>query len=165
MIWREMCLFDYARDFSHNIISWYSIYFVVIARDEVSFLIHKYRISQINSHTDTYICITLSLNLFPGWSLFEVLAGRLRKMPRSRGDVNFRSLFQDFNASKFIIFTSLLIFSLLYALKLDRVLNWSWWSIFIPIWIWKGIVGKTSLEKDNMTMRKILEIIFHGYKK
>jgi len=61
-------------------------------------------------------------------------------MPRSRGDVNFRSLFQDFNASKFIIFTSLLIFSLLYALKLDRVLNWSWWSIFIPIWIWKGIV-------------------------
>lgn len=72
--------------------------------------------------------------------MFEVLAGRLRKMPRSRGDVNFRSLFQDFNASKFIIFTSLLIFSLLYALKLDRVLNWSWWSIFIPIWIWKGIV-------------------------
>jgi len=72
--------------------------------------------------------------------LFEVLPGRLRKMPRSRGDVNFRSLFQDFNASKFIIFTSLLIFSLLYALKLDRVLNWSWWSIFIPIWIWKGIV-------------------------
>ena len=63
-------------------------------------------------------------------------------MPRSRGDVNFRSLFQDFNASKFVIFTSLLIFSLLYALKLDRVLNWSWWSIFIPIWIWKGIVGE-----------------------
>ena len=64
------------------------------------------------------------------------------EMPRSRGDVNFRSLFQDFNASKFIIFTSLLIFSLLYALKLDGVLNWSWWSIFVPIWIWKGIVGE-----------------------
>ena len=63
-------------------------------------------------------------------------------MPRSRGDVNFRSLFQDFNASKFVVFTSLLIFSLLYALKLDGVLNWSWWSVFIPIWIWKGIVGK-----------------------
>ena len=65
-----------------------------------------------------------------------------KDMPRSRGDVNFRSLFQDFNASKFVVFTSLLIFSLLYALKLDGVLNWSWWSVFIPIWIWKGIVGK-----------------------
>ena len=153
MIGREMCLFDYARDFSHNIISWYLIYFVVFARDEVSLLIDKHRISQILLETIyrryiyisyNFIYITLSSNLFPGWSLFEVLAGRLRKMPRSRGDVNFRSLFQDFNASKFIIFTSLLIFSLLYALKLDRVLNWSWWSIFIPIWIWKGIVGKTS---------------------
>ena len=142
-----MFLFDYARDFSHNIISWYLIYFVVIARDEVSLLINKHRMSQILE--DIYICIyiTLSLKLFSGWSLSEVLAVRLRKMPRSRGDVNFRSLFQDFNASKFIIFTSLLIFSLLYALKLDRVLNWSWWSIFIPIWIWKGIVGKRSLDR------------------
>ena len=70
-------------------------------------------------------------------------------MPRSRGDVNLRSLFQDFNASKFVVFTSLLTFSLLYALKLDGVLNWSWWSVFIPIWIWKGIVGEYRLLKDN----------------
>ena len=46
--------------------------------------------------------------------------------------------FQEFNGSKFVLFTSLLFFSILYALKLDGVINWSWWSIFIPLWIWKG---------------------------
>lgn len=61
-------------------------------------------------------------------------------MPRRGGaDINFRSLFQDFNVSKFVVFTSLLIFSMLFALKLDRAIDWSWWSVFTPLWVWKGI--------------------------
>lgn len=55
-----------------------------------------------------------------------------------RGDVNFRGLFQDFNASKFLVFTCLLIFSILFALKLDGVIQVSWWTVFIPIWVWKS---------------------------
>ncbi len=37
------------------------------------------------------------------------------------------------------MFTSLLLFSILYTLKLDGVLAWSWWSVFAPLWIWKGL--------------------------
>jgi len=63
-------------------------------------------------------------------------------MPRNhygRADINFRSFFQDFNMSKFVVYTSLLIFSMLFALKLDGQIHWSWWSIFTPLFIWKGI--------------------------
>ncbi len=67
------------------------------------------------------------------------------------GDVNFRALFQDFNASKFVVFSCLLAFSVLYALKMDGIIDWSWWSIFAPLWIWKCIVGKINcgLEVDK----------------
>ena len=54
-------------------------------------------------------------------------------------------IFQDFNASKFVVFSSLLVFSILYALKLDGILEgWSWWSVFAPLWAWKCIVGELS---------------------
>ena len=46
---------------------------------------------------------------------------------------------QEFNGSKFVVFTALLLFSLLYTLKLDGVLDWSWWSVFIPLWAWKAV--------------------------
>lgn len=51
-----------------------------------------------------------------------------------------RSLFQDFNASKFVVYTALLCFTLLAALKLDGDIDISWWSVFTPIWVWKGLV-------------------------
>ena len=44
---------------------------------------------------------------------------------------------QEFNGSKFVVFTALLLFSLLYTLKLDGVLAWSWWAVFAPLWVWK----------------------------
>jgi len=52
---------------------------------------------------------------------------------------NLQGFFQEFNASKFVLFTSLLLFSILFTLQLDQVIHWSWWSIFAPLWIWKGI--------------------------
>lgn len=58
------------------------------------------------------------------------------------GDITFRSFFQDFNMSKFVVYACLLIFSMLFALKQDHVLNWSYWSIFIPLFVWKAIAGK-----------------------
>lgn len=55
---------------------------------------------------------------------------------------NLQGVFQEFNASKFVVFSSLLGFSLLFTLKLDRSIDWSWWSIFVPLWIWKGIASR-----------------------
>ncbi|TRY74556.1 hypothetical protein TCAL_00695 [Tigriopus californicus] len=58
----------------------------------------------------------------------------------AHSDVHLRALFQDFNAPKFVVFTCLLVFAMLFALKLDGVLpGWSWWAIFVPLWVWKGI--------------------------
>lgn len=52
---------------------------------------------------------------------------------------NLQGFFQEFNASKFVVFSSLLCFSILFSLKLDKVLDWSWWAVFVPLWLWKGI--------------------------
>ena len=46
---------------------------------------------------------------------------KVRMAPR--GDVNFRGLFQDFNAPKFVVFTCLLIFTMLFALRLDGAIS------------------------------------------
>ncbi|XP_053485295.1 transmembrane protein 185A-like isoform X2 [Ictalurus furcatus] len=54
--------------------------------------------------------------------------------------MNLRGLFQDFNPSKFLIYASLLLFSILLALKLDGVIQWSYWAVFTPIWLWKLMV-------------------------
>lgn len=54
--------------------------------------------------------------------------------------MNLKNIFQDFNPSKFLVFTCLLLFSLLFALRLDNTIEWSYWVIFLPIWIWKIFV-------------------------
>lgn len=54
--------------------------------------------------------------------------------------MNLKNIFRDFNPSKFLVFTSLLIFSLLFALRLDDTIEWSYWVVFLPIWIWKLMV-------------------------
>lgn len=53
--------------------------------------------------------------------------------------VNLQGFFQEFNASKFVVFSALLAFSLLYTLKLDGEIAVSYWTVFLPLWIWKGI--------------------------
>ncbi|KAL5013874.1 hypothetical protein ScPMuIL_008144 [Solemya velum] len=54
--------------------------------------------------------------------------------------MNFRNLFQDCNPSKCLVFSCLLMFSVLFSLRLDGTIQWSYWVIFIPIWIWKLMV-------------------------
>lgn len=54
--------------------------------------------------------------------------------------MNLRGLFQEFNPSKFLIYSSAFAFSILLELQLDNVIEWSYWIIFTPIWIWKIIV-------------------------
>ncbi|CAI9731785.1 Hypothetical predicted protein [Octopus vulgaris] len=54
--------------------------------------------------------------------------------------MNLRNLFQDFNPSQFLVFSSLLVFSLLFSLRLDETIQWSYWLVFLPIWLWKVMV-------------------------
>lgn len=42
--------------------------------------------------------------------------------------------------SKFLIYACLLLFSVLLALRLDGVIQWSYWAVFTPIWLWKLLV-------------------------
>ncbi|KAK7093484.1 transmembrane protein 185A-like [Littorina saxatilis] len=51
--------------------------------------------------------------------------------------MNLKNLFQDFNPSKCLVFCCLLVFSLLFALRLDNTIQWSYWVVFLPIWLWK----------------------------
>ncbi|KAL0280651.1 UNVERIFIED_CONTAM: hypothetical protein PYX00_001879 [Menopon gallinae] len=54
--------------------------------------------------------------------------------------MNLQTLFQDFNPSKFLVHTCLMVFTALFALKLDGVIHWSYWTVFAPIWFWKFMV-------------------------
>lgn len=54
--------------------------------------------------------------------------------------MNLQTLLQDFNPSKFIVHSCLLIFTIFFALRLDNYINWSYWMVFIPIWVWKSLV-------------------------
>lgn len=42
--------------------------------------------------------------------------------------------------SKFLIYSCLLLFSVLLSLRLDGVIQWSYWAVFTPIWLWKLLV-------------------------
>lgn len=73
--------------------------------------------------------------------------------------MNLQSLFQDFNPrlvdyyfglgfkifflyfySKFVVYTCLLAFSVLFAFRLDGTIRVSYWVVFTPLWIWKSLV-------------------------
>lgn len=51
-----------------------------------------------------------------------------------------KRLFVDCNPSKFIIFSSLFVFSIFLSLKLDNLIQWNLWCIFIPLFCWKLFV-------------------------
>jgi len=52
----------------------------------------------------------------------------------------FQTVFTDFNPSKFVVYTSLFFFFLFFALRADNFISWSYWFVFLPLWLWKGIV-------------------------
>ncbi|KAK7790688.1 hypothetical protein R5R35_009594 [Gryllus longicercus] len=54
--------------------------------------------------------------------------------------MNLQTLFQDFNPSKFLVHVCLMVFTALFALQLDGTVQWSYWTVFIPIWFWKFMV-------------------------
>ncbi|KAI2799585.1 hypothetical protein BLOT_011491 [Blomia tropicalis] len=54
--------------------------------------------------------------------------------------MNCQKIFQDFNSSKFVVYSSLLVFFVLFALRLDETIRFSWWLVFMPLWIWKCLV-------------------------
>jgi len=39
-----------------------------------------------------------------------------------------------------VVYGCLLVFSLLFALRLDGIIQWSYWIVFLPLWIWKALV-------------------------
>ena len=41
--------------------------------------------------------------------------------------------------SKLLLFFLLILFSVLLALRLDGIIEWSFWAVFLPIWLWKFI--------------------------
>ncbi|XP_002011912.3 transmembrane protein 185B [Drosophila mojavensis] len=86
--------------------------------------------------------------------------------------MNLESLFRDFNPCKFIVHCSLFSFVALFALRLDGYIDWPYWAIFTPLWIWKctailgAIVGAIvwcryphyRLEGDSYTQFKAMLI-------
>lgn len=58
-------------------------------------------------------------------------------MPRAL--INLHSFLQDFNPTKFTVYFSVLIFSVLFSLKLDNKITFSYWLVFLPLWIWKSL--------------------------
>ncbi|KAK3869027.1 hypothetical protein Pcinc_025636 [Petrolisthes cinctipes] len=54
--------------------------------------------------------------------------------------MNLQSMFRDFNPGKLIVWVCLGSFTALLALRLDGELDWSYWAVFSPIWVWKALV-------------------------
>ncbi|CAF0779712.1 unnamed protein product [Didymodactylos carnosus] len=54
--------------------------------------------------------------------------------------MNTVSVLQDFNACQFLVALSTLIFSILFAFRVQTFILWSYWIIFLPLYIWKTII-------------------------
>lgn len=54
--------------------------------------------------------------------------------------IDLKTLFKDFNHSKFLVFICLLPCAILISLKLDQHINWSLWLVFTPLWLLKLVV-------------------------
>ncbi|CAL8129613.1 unnamed protein product [Orchesella dallaii] len=54
--------------------------------------------------------------------------------------MNVERISQDFNPSKFVVYSCLFVFTILIALRQDETITWSYWAVFTPIWLWKLMV-------------------------
>ena len=55
-------------------------------------------------------------------------------------EINFRSFLWELNASKFLVYACLLIFSMLLALRLDQVITVNYAVVFLPLWLGEACV-------------------------
>lgn len=53
--------------------------------------------------------------------------------------MHLKDIVQRFNASHFIIYCCLLLFSILLSLQVDGVISQSYGLIFLPLWVWKTV--------------------------
>uniref|UniRef100_A0A914XAS8 Transmembrane protein 185A n=1 Tax=Plectus sambesii TaxID=2011161 RepID=A0A914XAS8_9BILA len=60
-------------------------------------------------------------------------------------ELSLRAVFQDFNASKFVVYLSVLVFTILFALRLDGTITVSYIFVFLPLWLWKLVALSGSL--------------------
>ncbi|UYV60379.1 TMEM185A [Cordylochernes scorpioides] len=42
--------------------------------------------------------------------------------------------------SKFVVYVCLWLFTLLLTLRLDGIITWSYWAVFLPLWFWKTLM-------------------------
>ena len=61
-------------------------------------------------------------------------------MPTNKRDHNLLNEISISLFSKFVVYTSLFFFFLFFALRADNFISWSYWFVFLPLWLWKGIV-------------------------
>ncbi|KAI1291738.1 putative transmembrane protein [Halotydeus destructor] len=54
--------------------------------------------------------------------------------------MNLQKVFQDFNPSKFLVYTCLLVFTVMLALRMDGTIKVSYWTVFMPLYMWKTAV-------------------------
>jgi len=54
--------------------------------------------------------------------------------------MNLQGLFHEFNPSKCLVYFSLLVFVVLFGLRIDKFILWNYYIVFIPLWIWKVCV-------------------------
>lgn len=98
----------------HILYLWWNIWFFAKKLD--MFSIRKYP-SEIWAVTDSVVLYKFEVACFDSWLFFLSL----------------------FN-SKFLIYACLLLFSVLLSLRLDDKIQWSYWAVFAPIWLWKLLV-------------------------
>ena len=87
----------------------------------------------------------VTMNLFqtvftdfnPRWVLWLSWMSRCREISVV---ASFACLLHFSQSSKFVVYTALFFFSLFFALRADGFILWSYWFVFIPLWLWKGIV-------------------------
>ncbi|XP_065884380.1 transmembrane protein 185B-like [Dysidea avara] len=53
--------------------------------------------------------------------------------------MHIKDFLQNFNASNFVVYVCLLIFSLLLSLRLDEIITWNYGAVFFSIWLWNAI--------------------------
>ncbi|CAG0913512.1 unnamed protein product [Notodromas monacha] len=70
------------------------------------------------------------------------------------------------SSGKLVVYSCLMVFTALFALKLDGSIKWSFWTVFLPLWIWKllvfagGLVGSIVWLKSQARREGDMDVEF-----